>query len=138
MICGDAARVLVEPDEATNRTAKSIVECVARVRTQLGVGLLEAVYKSALAYELRKRGHHVIREHRVQVFYDGQPLEGSYKVDLLVDGMVVEAKACEDLHPSAFAQTLTYLRFTDTRVGLLVNFHAVPLKNGIHRLIRRE
>ena len=50
---------------------------------------------------------------------------------------MVEAKACAELHPTAFAQTLTYLRLTDKPVGLLINFHAVPLRNGIHRLIRK-
>jgi len=127
-----------EPDETTDGLLADVVDAVAKVRTVLGVGLLESLYQEALRRELVKRGHVVRTNIRVHVDYDGEPLDGYYTVDLLVDGMVVEAKACERLHPTAFAQTLTYLRATNTRIGLLVNFHAVPLRTGIHRMIRRQ
>ena len=126
-----------EPSEELDSVLASVVDAVAKVRTQLGVGLLESVYCDAFARELRKRGHMVERQRQVRVLYDGEPLDGHYSIDFVVDGVVVEAKACAELHPTAFAQTLTYLRATGTHVGLLVNFHAVPLRTGIHRLIRR-
>jgi GxxExxY protein len=125
-----------EPTEEEDAVLRSVVDAVGRVRSALAVGLLERLYMQALAIELAKRGHQVVLGHRVQVAYDGVPLDGHYVIDMLVDGVVVELKAAAELHPSAFAQTLTYLKATGTRVGLLVNFHAVPLRAGIHRLIR--
>ena len=127
-----------EPDEATDAIISDVVDACGKVRRVLGVGLLESVYREALVVELGRRGRRVESDVRVHVDYEGVRLQGYYSIDHLVDGVVVEAKATSTLHPSAFAQTLAYIRVTNSLVGLLVNFHAVPLRTGIHRLIVRR
>jgi GxxExxY protein len=101
----------------------------------LGPGLLESVYRKILAYELRKKGFDVDEEWPIPVVWDGAQMDVGFRADLIVNGMVlVELKSVEKMTPVYKKITLTYLRLTDMRVGLLINFGEELLKKGIHRI----
>ena len=98
--------------------------------------MLEVVYRTCLAYELRKQKLSVIEEKPVPVFYDEVQLEWGFRADLLINNLiVVELKAKTAVHPVDKAQTLSHLRLLNLRVGLLINFHEEKLVDGVHRII---
>ena len=113
----------------------SIVDAAMKVHTALGPGLLERVYEECLKHELEKRGLRVQSQVWVPVVYDGVEMEGAYKIDLLVEQVVVELKVAEQILEVHKAQLLSYLKLADKRVGLLINFNVVHLRNGIRRLV---
>jgi len=116
--------------------ATAVVDEAFRLHKDLGPGLLESVYSTLLAHRLAKRGLNVEREKHVIFEYDGVRFDQGFRVDLLVEGrVVVELKSVEQLHPSAFKQTLTYLRLMNLRIGLLINFGAPLFKEGIRRIV---
>ena len=117
----------------------SIVDAAMKVHTALGPGLLESVYEKCLKHELIKRGLSVQSQVWVPVVYDGVEMEGAYKIDLLVEGqVVVELKVVEQILEVHKAQLLSYLKLADKRVGLLINFNVVHLRNGIRRLVNHH
>lgn len=106
------------------------------VHNALGPGLLESIYERAMEYELHKRGHKVRSQVGIPVIYDGIDLDIGFRLDLLVDDLViVELKSVEAIHPVHYKQLLTYLRLTNKRLGLLINFNAVSLKGSITRIV---
>lgn len=120
-----------------NEISKIIVDAAIEVhRTLGGPGLLESVYQEALAWELDHRGLSVEREKVVPLVYKGQRLSTLLRLDLIVqDKVIVECKATTTWNPVYNAQLLTYLRLTNLRLGLLVNFGERLVKNGIHRVV---
>lgn len=113
-----------------------IVDAAMKVHTALGPGLLESVYEKCLRHELVKRGFRVESQVWLPVIYDGIEVEGGYKIDLLVESQViVELKVVEQVLEVHKAQLLSYLKLTDKRVGLLINFNVVHLRDGIRRLV---
>jgi GxxExxY protein len=119
-----------------NEVAKIIVDCAYKVHTTLGPGLLESVYEAALAYELGKRGLNVEREMPLPVVYENVRLEEGFRADLVVsDLIIVELQSVEEVAPVHKKQLLTYLRLGDKRLGLLINFGAAKIKNGISRIV---
>jgi GxxExxY protein len=127
--------------ESTNaeleKIAKIVVDCVYKVHSTLGPGLLESVYSICLAHELRKRGLKVEREVMLPVIYDGIQLESALRLDLVVEScIIVESKSVEKLIPVFDAQLLTYLKLTGFNLGFLVNFNVPRIKDGLKRLIR--
>ena len=115
-----------------------IVDSAIRVHSALGPGLLENAYRACLANELRKRGLAVRTEVPVPLTYDGVELDVAYRIDLLVaEAVVVETKAIARLLPIHEAQLLSHLKLSDRRVGLLINFHILHLKDGIKRMVNR-
>ncbi len=103
---------------------------------ELGPGLLESVYQVCLAEELRLRGIEFCPKYRLPIVYKGQPLEDFLIIDLYFPGkLVVELKAVEKLLPVHEAQLLTYLRLTEVKLGLLLNFNSPTLKDGIKRMV---
>jgi GxxExxY protein len=113
-----------------------IVDCSMEVHSQLGPGLLESAYEPCLIYELRNRRYSVIAQLPMELRYKSITLEVGYRVDLLVEGeVVVELKAVEKLIPIHEAQLLSYLKLSGHRLGLLINFHALHLRDGIKRLV---
>ena len=119
-----------------NQLTHEVIGAAIEVHRKLGPGLLESAYKECLCRELILRGVPFERERALPLEYKGIRLECGYRVDLLVGGIVVvEIKAVEVLAPIHDAQLLTYLRIGGWRVGLLINFNVVVLKNGIHRRI---
>ena len=115
-------------------TAK-IISCALEIHSTLGPGLLEGVYEEALAHEFTLRKIRYIRQKEVSLRYKGADI-GKHRIDYLVeDEVIVELKAVESLHRIYEAQLLTYLRAMDKRIGLLINFNVIRLREGIKRLI---
>jgi len=119
-----------------NELSYQIVGAALRVHKEFGPGLLESVYEAALKYELIELGLDVKRQLPVSVSYKGINMEAAFRIDLLVnDKVVIEIKSVETLAPVRHAQTLTYLKLSSKKLGLLINFNEQLLKNGIHRLV---
>ncbi len=113
-----------------------VIGLAIEVHRQLGPGLLESVYEACLCYELSQVGIHHDRQSHLPVSYKGQNLDEGFRVDILVeDRLVLELKTVERLLPVHEAQLLTYLRLSECRVGLLMNFNTAVLKDGIKRLV---
>lgn len=119
-----------------DKLTRNIIQCAMKVHSHLGPGLLESAYKECLYYELCKAGLKVDKEMQIPVVYDEVMLDCGYRVDLCVeDEILIELKAVKCIEDIYLAQTLTYLKLTDYRVGLLINFNVERLKNGIKRVI---
>jgi GxxExxY protein len=113
-----------------------ILKCAFIVHSALGPGLLESAYKACLAYELRLHGLYVETEKPMPLIYKEIKLDTGYRMDLLVERkVVVEVKVADAFTDVNIAQGLTYLRLGSYRVGLLLNFKVMSMKNGIKRLI---
>ena len=113
-----------------------IIGAAIKVHRKLGPGLLESAYEACLAYELEQIGLHVQRQKAVPLVYETVKLDCGFRADLLVNGeIVIEIKSKEALHPVDQAQLLSHLRLLDLRVGLLINFHVVLLRDGIRRMV---
>lgn len=114
----------------------AIVDASMKIYMELGPGLLESVYEVVLARALERRGFRVERQKVVRFEYDGMVFDEGFRTDLLVDGRVlVELKSVEKLAPVHSKQLLTYLRLMNLSVGLLINFGAATLKEGLHRIV---
>jgi len=106
------------------------------VHRELGPGLLESAYEACLAFELGDLGLQVVQQQPLPVVYRGVRLSCGYRTDLIVeDEVIVEVKAVSHLEPIHEAQLISYLKLSDRRVGLLVNFNVKLLKNGVRRLV---
>lgn len=113
-----------------------IINCAMKVHSTIGAGLYEEVYKQCLAHELAESGIYVKSEVDIPVIYNGKKLNTSYRVDLILeDKILVELKAVETIMPIHKVQLLTYLRLSNKKLGLLINFNTVLLKDGITRVI---
>jgi GxxExxY protein len=113
-----------------------VIEHAIYVHKTLGPGLLESVYESCLFYSLQQTDLHLIKEHPIPVIFGGIKLDCGYRADLLIENkVIVEIKAVENLIDIHKAQLLTYLKLTNHRYGLLINFNVVLLKNGIKRIV---
>lgn len=113
-----------------------IVDSAVRLHMRLGPGLLESVYERLLAQDLARRGLEVERQKVLAFEFEGLHFEDGLRVDLLVNGVVVvEVKSVERFAPIHSKQLLTYLRVLDLRAGLLINFGAMKLKEGLHRIV---
>jgi len=118
-----------------NEITGAIVDCALKVHTALGPGLLETVYERCLIHELNKRGLRTQSQIPLPVFYDGVIIEGGYRIDILVEDLViVEVKAIESTLPVHCAQLLSYLKLSGKPVGLLINFNKAHLREGIRRI----
>lgn len=119
----------------TNQITGQIIDASMKVHSALGPGLLESAYQVCLAHELRKRGLKIDTQLELPVEYDGMHLEVGYRIDLLVEGaVVVELKAVNAIQPIHEAQLLSYLKLSKKKIGLLINFHVVRLKDGVKRM----
>ena len=120
----------------TEALAKQTVDAAMKVHRALGPGLLESVYEKCLTHELRIREIVVQAQVNVPVVYEGLRLESGLRLDLLIDKqLIVEIKAVEEMSRLFKAQVLTYLRLTNLRLALLINFNVPLLRDGIHRVI---
>lgn len=124
-----------EPDEELDHLAHVVIGAAIEVHRQLGPGLLEGVYESALCIEFDLRKIPFRRQSGVGITYKGRPV-GKGKVDLLVgERLIIELKAVEKLAPIHSAQMISYLRMTNRRLGLLINFNVPVLREGIKRVV---
>ncbi|MEM6735981.1 MAG: GxxExxY protein [Bacteroidota bacterium] len=116
-----------------------IIGAAMNVHSQLGPGLLESAYQECLAYELNKCGYSVQKEKSLPLVYEEITLECGYRVDLLVeDQIIIEVKAVDTLNDVHLAQVLTYLKLANLRLGLLMNFNVLRLKDGLQRVINNH
>ncbi len=119
-----------------NQVTGEIIDSCIKIHKQLGPGLLESVYETVLAYELRSRGFVVALQVPISVCYEGINLEVGFRCDMLVNELViVELKSVENILPVHKKQLLTYLRLAGKRLGLLVNFNSELMKDGVTRII---
>ena len=114
----------------------SILHCAYKVHSALGPGLLESAYEECLQYELEEVGHNVSKQKPMPLVYKERKLDVGYRIDLIVENKVIlEIKSVEVLNPVHFAQIMTYLKLSECRIGFLINFNVVSLKDGIQRVI---
>ena len=126
----------IESGAAINRISGEVVDAAMRVHSVLGPGLLESAYEACLAHELRSRGLQVATQIGLPVVYEGVRLDLVYRIDLSVeDAVIVEIKAVEAIAPIHEAQLLSYLKLSGKRVGLLINFNVLHLRDGIKRMV---
>lgn len=119
--------------------ATIVVDSALQLHRDLGPGLLESVYEAVLAQILEKRGLPVERQKSVPIHYQGVSLDEGFRLDLLVDGqLIVELKSVENIHPVHPKQLLTYLRLMNLPLGLLINFGAPLLKDGLQRVVNKH
>jgi len=116
--------------------AKDIVDSAIKVHKALGPGLLESAYQQCHAFELRQRGRKALTEVSLPLTYEGQTIEVGYRIDVLVDDLVIiENKVVEKLLPIHEAQLMTYLKLSDRKIGFLFNWNVTLMKYGIKRVI---
>ena len=121
---------------STDSVTSAIIGSAIEVHRELGPGLLESSYEACLAHELATRGFDVKRQLAIPVSYKGICLDCGYRADLLVeDQIIVELKTIERFAPIHEAQILSYLRLSGKNVGLLINFHAYSIKQGLKRVV---
>jgi len=115
---------------------KIIIGCAIDVHKELGPGLLESAYEECLYYELIKAGLKAERQKAIPIIYKEIRLDCGYRADLIVeDKVVIELKTVDEFNPVHEAQILTYLKFAEKKLGLLINFNVLRLKDGIKRYI---
>ena len=121
-----------------NEIGKWIVDSAVQIHRELGPGLLETVYETVMAHELRQRGLGVRRQAPIAIEYQGHQFDEGFRADLIVENkVIVELKCVEKLNNAHKKQLLTYLRFTGMRLGFLLNFGEALMKNGITRTVNR-
>jgi len=128
---GDAEKIYYDEGLTEN-----IISCAIEVHRHLGPGLMESAYEECLCHELSLRAIPFERQRSLPLEYKGIKLDCGYRMDVLADGkVVVELKCVEKILPVHEAQLLTYLKLSNLKVGLIINFYTAILKNGIKRLV---
>ena len=121
---------------SANAVSHAVITAAMRVHTELGPGLLESTYSACLSHELTRAGCHAVSQVGLPVVYRGVKLDLGYRMDLLVEELViVEIKSVDAISPVHQAQLLSYLKLSGKSLGLLINFNVVHLKDGIRRLV---
>ncbi len=121
-----------------NELSNKIIGLAIEVHTALGPGLLESAYKECLYYKIGKSGLFVEKEKPMPLIFEEVKLECGYRIDLLIEKkLVIEIKSVEALNDVHLAQTLTYMKLGNYKLGLLLNFNVVRLKEGIKRVVNR-
>lgn len=119
-----------------NEISKMIFDCALNVHKSLGPGLLESAYEGCLFYELKKAGLNVEKQKPLPLVYEEVKLEVGYRIDLIVaNKVIIEVKAVEALNDVHLAQVLTYLKLSNCKLGLLINFNVTLIKNGMRRVV---
>jgi GxxExxY protein len=126
------------PDEL-NSLARRTLDAAFHVHSTVGPGLLESAYTACLVYELRKAGLSIGTEVPVPIVYDGVKLaDVGYRIDILVEKeLVIEVKSMETIAPVHLSQLISYLKLSDRRLGLLLNFNVESFRDGIYRRVNR-
>ncbi len=121
-----------------NKISDKVIGCAIQVHRELGAGLLESSYEACLYYELVQSGLFVERQKPLPLIYKEVKLDCAYRIDLLVENkVIIEVKAVESLHDIHMAQILTYLKLTNCKLGLLINFNVTLLRYGIKRVANK-
>ncbi|HEX8325871.1 MAG TPA: GxxExxY protein [Tepidisphaeraceae bacterium] len=118
------------------KLAEVVVDCIFTVHNELRAGLLESVYETCLAWELASRGLNVTRQIVLPITYRGRRLDDALRLDLVVEGqIIIEIKAVRHMDPIFKTQLITYLRLSNLRLGFLVNFNSILIRDGITRIV---
>ncbi|WP_159479659.1 GxxExxY protein [Chryseobacterium sp. 18068] len=121
-----------------NELSYKIIGAALEVHKTLGVGLLENAYEVALAYELKELGLKVESQLVLPLKYKSELIDNAYRIDLIVENkIIIEIKSVVEIHPIFYSQVLTYLKLTDIKLGLLINFNTPLIKDGIHRIVNK-
>ncbi|SFB12744.1 GxxExxY protein [Flavobacterium swingsii] len=119
-----------------NELSKIVFDCALKVHQNLGPGLLESAYEECLFYEIKKTGLQVEKQKPLPLIYEEVKLDVGYRLDIIVENkLILEIKSVETLNDIHFAQLLTYLKLTNCKLGLLMNFNVTLIKNGIRRIV---
>ena len=119
-----------------NELSRIIVDSAFKIHTTFGPGLFESVYEATMAHELQRRGCGVIRQQGIPVVFEGVKLNLGFRADIIVNRkVIIEVKSIETMGPVHAKQLRTYLRLTDLRLGLLINFNVELIKDGIRRVV---
>ena len=119
-----------------NELSRIVFDCALKVHQSLGPGLLESAYEECLFYELRKIGLNVEKQKPLPLIYEEVKLDVGYRLDIIVENkLIIEIKSVEALNDVHFAQLLTYLKLTNCKLGLLINFNVSLIKNGVKRVV---
>jgi GxxExxY protein len=121
-----------------NELSKIIVDCFFKIHNKLGPGLLESVYEEVLSYELNRHQLHIERQRMIPVIYEDVKMDMGFKADIIVeDKVIIELKSVEVLSAVHHKQLITYLKLTNMKLGLLVNFNVNLIKDGIKRVVNK-
>lgn len=119
-----------------NEISKIVFECALKVHKTLGPGLLESAYEECMFYELKKSNLRVEKQKALPLVYEEVRLDVGYRIDIIIeDKFIVEIKSVEALNDVHLAQLLTYLRLSDCKLGLLINFNVKLIKDGVRRVV---
>ncbi|HEU5145401.1 MAG TPA: GxxExxY protein [Chryseosolibacter sp.] len=119
-----------------NELSKIAVDLCIKIHRALGPGLLESIYEDVLCYELEKAGLNYSRQEEIAVAYEGMKMNSAFRADIIVERkLILELKSVEDILPVHLKVLLTYLRLTDIKLGLLINFNEAYVKDGIRRMV---
>lgn len=123
--------------ERENELSKIILNAAFTVHSELGPGLLESVYEKCIATELQSRGMNVLRQQEIPITYKGTEITPGFRSDIIVErSVLLEIKCVEEIIDIHIAQTLTYLKFSKIKLGIILNFNTTHLRNGIRRVIQ--
>ena len=121
-----------------NEIASIVFDAGMKIHRKLGVGLYENVYEECLAYELKERGLIVERQKDIKIKYENLTIEKAFRVDLLIENkLIIEVKAVSEINDYHFFQLLNYLRLTELKLGMILNFHSTLFKNGVKRVVNK-
>ena len=119
-----------------NELSKIVFNCALKVHQNLGPGLLENAYEECLFYELMKTGLDIQKQKGLPLVYEDVKLDIGYRIDIIIENkLILEIKSVEALNDIHFAQLLTYLKLTNCKLGMLINFNVLLIKNGIKRVV---
>ena len=119
-----------------NELSRVVFDAALKVHQTLGPGLLESAYEECLYYEIKKSGFYVEKQKSLPLIYEDVKLEIGYRLDIIIENkLILEIKSVENLNDVHFAQLLTYLKLTNCKLGMLMNFNVNLIKNGIKRVV---
>jgi len=119
-----------------NELSRIVFNCALKVHQSLGPGLLESAYEECLFYELKKLSLEIEKQKALPLLYEEVKLDIGYRLDIIVENkLILEIKSVDALNEVHFAQLLTYLKLTNCKLGLLINFNVALIKNGIRRIV---
>ena len=119
-----------------NEIGKIVIDSALKVHKELGPGLLESTYEACLLFELQNKGLKVVQQKALPVIYQDFKLDCGYRIDLMIeDKVIIEIKSVETLNEIHMAQIITYLRLSGCKLGFLINFNVVLIKQGIKRVV---
>jgi len=121
-----------------NEISSIVFDAGMKIHRKLGVGLYENVYEECLTYELKERGLIVERQKDIKIKYENLTIEKAFRVDLLIENkLIIEVKAVSEINDYHFFQLLNYLRLTELKLGMILNFHSSLFKNGVKRVVNK-